>query len=509
MAVINRQAWHPKFTAQLSLPVFIYMKSSPLIRLLLLLLIAFTTTYCHQDGPDPISIKTEVDSLTVAQTRSLKTYPVPSSIYITDAGKQGLFKLYVADEHSADNTGTILVTKNNRRYIRDFIGAGNAGWFGVETTDTDIGPELQTAVNTLDDIIIPDGAYTQLTTVRLRSNMTLRSNAGKVTITLPQTYVSLANAIDPSIFLQNVLIDGLSWNVTSQQTGTFGTIYIDGPSVANLTVQNCSSTDAISKDSTNWFTLKIPAGKTAANITVQNNNVQARRMACEIFNHDNYNVYAGKVITVSNNNFHDCHFGISLSGPLTNLTVDNNYIRNCSLFGIEIAGAAQVVTITNNQFEGIFDKFLEGSNDGNGNGSIVGGMTISGNKTIGFCTGGIQLFNGGTVSFTKNQIQMTGILELAHSTAGGTFTDNSIESTSNKTIICDNSPNNTFSGNTISNQTSAVNQATFLAYGSAAINNTLTNNIIIKGKGGTYYDAVLGGSVQASANRDGQGNPLP
>ena len=104
---------------------------------------------------------------------------------------------------------------------------------------------------------------------------------------------------------------------------------------------------------------------------------------------------------------------------------------------------------------------------------------------------------------------MSGMLELTHSTAGGTFSENIIESLSNKAIICDNSPNNTFTGNTISNRGSTENQATFMAYGSKAVNNVLIKNKLIKGSGGKHYDAVLGGSCEASMNYDEAGAPIP
>lgn len=465
--------------------------------------------HCKPSDPEPDHIVQREDTLTIARVRTFFSNSVPSRIRITDAGSEGLFILDQADRSSTDNTGITLVTLTGYRYKRDFSGSANLAWFGVKTSDTDIGPVFQKALLATNDLFFPDGNYTQLTPVHLRSNLTIRANAGKVLITLPASYVSLVNAEDPGAPLDHVLIDGLSWNVTSRETGKYGPIYIDGPSVTDLTIQNCTSTDVAAKDSTNWLTLKIQAGKTATDISVRNNMIQAKRIGCEIFNHDNYNIYAGKNILVSGNTFHDCHFGLSLSGPLDKLTIDNNYVKNCSLFGIEVAGAAQNVIITNNRFEGVFDKFLEGSNDGNGNGSIVGGMIITGNSTVGQCQGGVQLYNGGAVVFSKNNFQMSGTLELTHSTAGGMFTDNIIESSSNKAIICDNSPNNTFTGNTISNKASTENQATFLAYGSKATNNKLTNNKLIKGQGGKPYDAVLGGSCIASVNYDEDGNPVP
>lgn len=481
-----------------------------MLRLSAFVLAIIGLTYCRpSDEPVPDSVVQREDTLTISRLRTFTGTSVPSRIRITDAGSEGVFKLDETDRSSADNTGITLVTLKGHRYKRDYSGPASVAWFGVKPSDANIGPALEAAIVATGDLTIPDGDYTQLTEVHLRSNLTIRGNAGKVTIRLPQSYVSFVNAIDPTLPIEHVLLEGLTWNVTSQQAGRYGPLYIDGPSVKDFTVQNCASTDAAAKDSTNWLTLKIQAGKTAEDIVVRNNTVQAKRMGCEIFNHDNHNVYAGKRITVSGNTFHDCYFGLSLSGPLDGLTIDDNHVKNCGHFGIEIAGAARNVTITNNRFEGIFDKFLEGSNDGNGNGSVVGGMVITNNSTVGLCRGGVQLFNAGAVTFRKNNFRMSGMLELAHSTAGGTFTENVIESLANKAVICDNSPNNTFSNNTISNEDSNDNQATFMAYGSKATNNVLTNNKLIKGIGGKPYDAVLGGSCQASLNYDKTGNAIP
>lgn len=481
-----------------------------------LLLLSAVLLYCKPKDPEPNFTVREgdTDTLTIVQTRAVKDASVPGQIYITDAGSEGIFRLDRADRSSPDNTGVILVTANGQRYKRQYTGSANATWFGINTADTDIGPELQTAVSATTDLTLPDGVYTQQTQVRMKSDMAIRGNAGRVIINLPKSYVSLVNPENPALPLNNVLIDGLSWNVTSKEKGSYGVITVDGPSVTNFVVQNCNSNDVAAKDSTNWFTLKVQAGKTASGIVVQNNNVQARRMGVEIFNHDNYGVYAGKDITVKGNTIHDCHFGISLSGPLDGLTVDNNYLKNCSLFGIEIAGAARNTRITNNKFEGTFDKFIEGSNDGSGpgknGGSIVGGLVITNNTTIGTCTGGIQLFNAGAATVTKNTFSMTGRLELlSKSSSGGTYTDNVIETTLDHAVMCDNAPDNTFSGNTISNKNCPTNNATFRAYNSGATNVSISNNKLIKGAGGAYYKQELGATIKATQNVDEAGNPIP
>ena len=476
------------------------------------LILAIVMANCKQVEVDPDTLirLTATDTLTLAQVRAFNRADAPANLYLTDAGKQGLFTLDRADHTTEDNTGIVIVTATGRRFKRQFTGEANAGWFGIIPADDDIGPELQTAINaTSGGLVIPDGQYTQQTEVRMRSNLSLRGTPGKVTITLPKTYISLLSPVKTGSAFENVLIEGINWVVTATGKATYGVISIDGPSISNLTVQNCGSTDAAAKDAANFLTVKIQAGKTGKNIVVRQNNVQAKRMACEIFNHDNFNVYAGQNITVSDNTFHECTFGISLSGPLDGLMVRDNYIKNCSLYGIEIAGASKNVSILNNRFEGTFDKFIEGSNDGSGNGLVEGGMVITGNKTVGTCIGGIQLFNAGKAQFNNNTLSMTGRLELlTTSSTGGVYENNIIVSGATHAIICDNAPNNTFRDNTISNRPSTENVATFRAYGPKSTGVVVANNRFSKGAGGVYFDAVAGATYSLNANIDETGKNI-
>lgn len=480
-----------------------------------LLLLSTILMYCQPKDPGPAIVVREMDTdtLTLAQARAVNDRSVPALIYITDAGREGTFRIDLGDSKSADNTGVTLVTANGQRYKREYTGSAKSVWFGISTADTDIGPELQLALNSVSDLTLSEGSYKQETPARLRSNVAVRGN--RAVISLTKSHISLVSPEDPKLPLENVLIDGLNWNVTPTATATYGVIAIDGPTVANLTIQNCTSTDAAT-ESNNWLTLKVQAGKTARNILIQNNTVQAKRIACEIFNHDNYGIYAGRQIVIRENTFQNCGLmGISLSGPMDSLTIDKNRIVNCKLYGVEIAGALHNVRITNNTFEGQFDKFIEGSNDGTGpgknGGTIEGGLLISNNLTSGPCTGGIQLFNAGAATFTNNKFQMTGRLELlSKSSSGGTYSGNLIETTLDHAIICDNAPDNVFADNTISNKNSPANFAIFRAYNAGTTNTSISNNTLIKGPGGTYYVAQAGaGSIKASRNKDENGNPIP
>ncbi|MEZ0542950.1 right-handed parallel beta-helix repeat-containing protein [Fibrella arboris] len=475
-------------------------------------MLAIILVNCKQVEVDPDTFirQTATDSLTLAQVRAFNRADIPANIYLTDPGMEGLFVLDRADRTTADNTGIVLVTSTGRRFKRQFTGAANARWFNILPADDDIGPELQVAINaTTGDVFIPDGQYTQRTEVRMRSNLGLRGTPGKVTITLPKSYVSLFNPIDTKPDLDNVTLDGINWVVTATGEGSYGVISIDGPTVNNFTIQNCRSSDAAAQASTNFLTLKVQAGKTAKNIVLRQNDIRAKRMAFEVFNHDNFNVYAGQNITVSGNTIHECTFGISLSGPLDGLTVSENYIKNCSLYGIEIAGASKNVNILNNKFEGTFDKFIEGSNDGSGNGLVVGGLVIVGNQTVGTVTGGIQLFNAGAAQFNHNTLMMTGRLELLTiSSTGGVYESNVIVSGATHAIICDNAPNNIFRDNTISNKPATENVATFRAYGEKATGVIVANNRFSKGTGGVYFDAVSGAAYSLTANIDEAGKPI-
>src|SRR5919202_1285316 len=109
----------------------------------------------------------------------------------------------------------------------------------IYLTDDDIGPELQNAVNSSNDVFIPDGEYRQRTKVILRSGVNIHANPGKVTLKLTgDGYISFQNFLSEQD-LNNVTIDGINWQMasTARVEGSYGPITIDGPNVRNLTVK--------------------------------------------------------------------------------------------------------------------------------------------------------------------------------------------------------------------------------------------------------------------------------
>src|SRR5919202_1850633 len=208
----------------------------------------FATCTNHELAPSAEPTVSKIDQLrsslkgtlmTINQLRSLRVAAAPDSIYLTDDGKEGLFTLASTDKTTPDNVGTVLVTSDGLRYKRSYSGAASAAWFNLSSADDDIGPELQNAVNSSNDVFIPDGEYRQRTKVILRSGVNIHANPGKVTLKLTgDGYISFQNFLSEQD-LNNVTIDGINWQMasTARVEGSYGPITIDGPNVRNLTVK--------------------------------------------------------------------------------------------------------------------------------------------------------------------------------------------------------------------------------------------------------------------------------
>lgn len=482
--------------------------------LMALPLLALVLLYCKPKPVDPqIEVRTTAtDTMTIAKVRAFDNYSVPGQIYVTDAGKQGIFTLDQFDKTSADNTGIILVTANGERYVRQFSGSASTTWFDITTKDADIGPKLQIAVKATADLTFPDGTFTQQTPVQMQPGMSLRGNPGRTVINLTKSYISLISDTATHVPLENVLIDGLSWVVKpTDPNPLYGVLAVDGPFIKNFTVQNCNSTDAGAQVATNFLSINVAKGKTAQNILVHNNYVSAKRTGCEILNlkENNLGIYAGANIIVKNNSFSNCSLsGISIDGAHEGVLIDGNALRNCGDYGIEVQGLEHNVRITNNTFEGTFNQLISGSVNELRHGTLAGGHTITGNRTIGTCAGGIYLQNAGAATFSDNLFRITGPVQVKDYSSGGTYTNNVIESGAGNAIICDNAPNNTFTNNTISNQSSQKNDGTFKAVNNAT-NVVLRNNKLSKGTPGVYYYAVAPATLQSIGNVDDAGNPIP
>jgi parallel beta-helix repeat protein len=69
-------------------------------------------------------------NITIAEIRASEG-DIPSQLYTTDIGQEGHWYYDTIGIPSDDNTGTILITKDNKRFKRAFDGLVNVKWFGA------------------------------------------------------------------------------------------------------------------------------------------------------------------------------------------------------------------------------------------------------------------------------------------------------------------------------------------------------------------------------------------
>ncbi|GAB3314688.1 hypothetical protein GCM10027299_03160 [Larkinella ripae] len=368
-------------------------------------------------------------------------------------------------------------------------------------------------MNTVSDLFIADGTYTQLTKVNLRSNITIRAHPGKATIKLPGDYISLNHVWNESR-LENILIDGLSWALTSNKTvnGSYGPITIDGPNTQNIIIRNCRSVHTSKTAKVNFAFIKVSAGKSANTITFENNSVTGARMGFEILNQNNNGQYTAKNIKANRNTLESCDYGISISGTFDLVETDQNYLKNCPTYGIEYAGALRNSRLTNNRFEGTFNGSLfvanwsstDQYNDGDfGTGS---GYFISGNQTVGLVNSRLELTGAGSTQFINNYLNISGEVIIGKDTKEGLFEGNTFILGKKDIAFKVAGPQNRFTCNTIK-ATSTSLWKLLWADGSMAKNNVFINNILDKISGDLTgeYNTI---PHKLYNNYDRNGNPL-
>lgn len=129
--------------------------------------------------------KADVFITTITGLRSTTTPQTSLRYYNTDAGQQGFWYYDGADVTSADNTGTILVSSNGKRFKRIIDSAINVKWFGAEgdglAVDTTAFKNALLATPVNGELFIPAGTYMSYLKV-WRSDVTIRGEGSASTI---------------------------------------------------------------------------------------------------------------------------------------------------------------------------------------------------------------------------------------------------------------------------------------------------------------------------------------
>lgn len=102
------------------------------------------------------------DFKSISELRSSDEELVSTNVYITDEDKQGYFYYDASDTTSVDNTGTILVTSDGKRFKRTIQGIGDLKWFDVKgdgTTDDTIAINKALVALSGGTLRIPDATY--------------------------------------------------------------------------------------------------------------------------------------------------------------------------------------------------------------------------------------------------------------------------------------------------------------------------------------------------------------
>ncbi len=106
----------------------------------------------------------ELGNSVIGSIKLLRANTIPSSsarYYTTDIGQEGFWYYDAADVTSIDNTGTIIVSTNGKRFKRIYTGDLNVLWFGgaAMIAGADASAAIQTALNVGKPLFFPAGTY--------------------------------------------------------------------------------------------------------------------------------------------------------------------------------------------------------------------------------------------------------------------------------------------------------------------------------------------------------------
>jgi|GEM_PF-2136433 len=315
-----------------------YLAMVAFLRYFCVFAIWLSLQYCRSregTADDLISPKpglTSLDTMTIAQVRALNSGQLPGGVYVTDPDKTGIFYLNEADRTSADNLGTILVTANGKRYKRSYSGAANAAWFGVTSTSDDNAPALQTAINSVPELLVGPGEYLIASTINIpsRRRITFAKNA----------------IIQAGVVWEGMLHDGgLHFLISGQTDIIIDGLRIDKPLSAfhSGEIWNASLIEIINSTqiriqnsefiSTHPMEAIVVRGARSKNVLLENNYCEGAGITYSENGASNVTVRNCRIINTVNNGLSG--IGNASGAPATGCVVENNVLENIGRMGIE------------------------------------------------------------------------------------------------------------------------------------------------------------------------------
>ena len=288
---------------------------------------------------------------TISELRS--SSPTDDFVFITDTNQSGIFK-YISTSSAADNTGTVLVSSNGRRYLREYDGAINVKWFGVKGDGiTDDFANIQAIIDYFNggiNLYFPTGSYLVTDAIKLKSNMTVFGDGFSSEIKCISTGWLMNTEARYGILTvrgaDNVVIQKLKIYGTKTQdiSNTPKIIYFGDAN--NIKIESCFLENSAFEGI--W---SGDSGTPSSNVIITNNHVKNIGYPAGAFGALPAIQPNCSNVVISNNIIEDV--GSAIGPSATNITITGNVIKEFIGTGISTGDGAEagIITISSNVLE--------------------------------------------------------------------------------------------------------------------------------------------------------------